>query len=160
MNHKDFYLGQDISSLKIDEAHKKFIGFNINRGSTGPRNIVQKWSCQQKLRPNYASTVEYAIIRAAVLIDKIKNWQVTCFDYRQLENIKGTWFIDPPYQCGGSIYPISDINYQELAEWCMTRRGQIIVCENEKANWLPFKHFKKITGQSKKTNEVIFYLNN
>jgi hypothetical protein len=37
-----------------------------------------------------------------------------------------------------------------------TYKGQVIVCENSKANWLDFKPLVEITGQSKKSLEMIW----
>jgi hypothetical protein len=39
---------------------------------------------------------------------------------------------------GGQFYKHHAINYEELAEWAKARRGQVIVCENGTADWLPF----------------------
>jgi hypothetical protein len=34
-----------------------------------------------------------------------------------------------------------------LAEWCLTRRGQVIVCEGPDGEWLPFKHLATSQGR-------------
>jgi len=44
----------------------------------------------------------------------------------------------------------------KLAEWCKTRNGQTIVCENTKADWLPFKPMKEMYGSQYKTTEAIW----
>ncbi len=59
-------------------------------------------------------------------------------DYRQAPDVEATWFIDPPYRGIAHGYECRAIDYDELAEWCMTRRGQVIVCEGAKGDWLPF----------------------
>jgi hypothetical protein len=61
--------------------------------------------------------------------------------YADLPNAECTWFIDPPYVDAGKNYPCGskDINYDHLAAWCRSRKGQVIVCENEGATWLPFE---------------------
>jgi hypothetical protein len=41
---------------------------------------------------------------------------------------------------------ISPINYNDLAIWCKSRNGQVIVCENGDANWLDFKPIKSFSG--------------
>jgi 16S rRNA G966 N2-methylase RsmD len=66
-------------------------------------------------------------------------------------NDEATWFIDPPYEFGGHRYQHSNnnINFIELSEWCKSRNGQAIVCENTKAKWLPFKPVIKFTGTQK-----------
>jgi hypothetical protein len=39
----------------------------------------------------------------------------------------------------GYLYPYNRLNYSELAAWCRSRPGQVIVCEEEGADWLPFR---------------------
>lgn len=79
---------------------------------------------------------------------KIKHWEIKLGSYDELENIEATWFIDPPYQFGGEHYRhgTKDLNLKKLAQWCKERNGQVIVCENTKADWLPFMPVKKIRG--------------
>ena len=64
-------------------------------------------------------------------------------DYREAPDVEATWFIDPPYQHQGHQYREGSdgINYDELGQWCRTRRGQTIVCEASPADWLPFQPF-------------------
>ncbi len=156
LSYKDFYLGQDIRTLSIPIEHKNLIGFCINRGSTTPANIVQKWSCQVKVKPEWASTTSFQLTRIANFLSEINHWKIYFGDYKNLPNIEATWFIDPPYQRGGDRYVIHDIDYIELAEWCKTRKGQVIVCENVKAKWLPFKPFIKNIGQRTTITEGIW----
>jgi hypothetical protein len=62
-------------------------------------------------------------------------------DYMDAPDVEATWFIDPPYQRVERGYRESSrqIDYAALAEWCRSRRGQVIVCEQEGADWLPFQ---------------------
>jgi len=39
----------------------------------------------------------------------------------------------------GQTLATSTVNYTHLADWCQSRQGQTIVCENAVADWLPFK---------------------
>jgi 16S rRNA G966 N2-methylase RsmD len=71
-------------------------------------------------------------------------------------DVEATWFIDPPYQYGGEHYMINSIDYNRLAEFCQSRKGQIIVCENTKAGWLPFKPLISTYGQSHDSKEAIW----
>jgi hypothetical protein len=43
----------------------------------------------------------------------------------------------------GRRYRFSDVDYDALAPWARRRQGQVIVCENEGATWLPFQPFRK-----------------
>ena len=157
LNNADFYKGQDISEIDLKKQHKDLIGFCINRGSIAPKNIVQNWSCQVKAKQNWASTTNFQLNRIAKLLPEIKHWETQFGDYKNLPDIEATWFIDPPYQFGGEHYAVNIIDYSELAEWCKTRKGQVIVCENTKAEWLDFKPLIEITGQRVKTVEAVFY---
>lgn len=69
-------------------------------------------------------------------------------DYRQAPDYECTWFIDPPYQqvATGYRHGPATIDYDELAEWCMTRRGQVIICEDAAASWLPFRPHGEFLG--------------
>ena len=156
LNNADFYSGQDISQIDLPKPLKNLIGFCINRGSIAPKNIVQKWSCQVKGKPNWASTTNYQLLRIAKLLPEIKHWKIKFGDYKNIPNVKATWFIDPPYKFGGEHYTISNIDYFELAQWCKTRKGQVIVCENTRANWLPFINLINIMGQKRNTTEAIW----
>lgn len=76
--------------------------------------------------------------------------ELVCGDYRDAPDVEATWFVDPPYQptrgdgwSQGLGYAPGcssrEIDYAELGEWCRSRRGQVIVCEQEGADWLPFR---------------------
>lgn len=96
-------------------------------------------------------------------------------DYENLKynKEKHTWFIDPPYQIklknnsvfqNGNGYSkdcnTENINFENLKKYIFSKKGQIIVCEKEGANWLPFKKFRtNKTSLNKIYNEVIFEIN-
>ncbi len=156
LQYSDFHIGQDISDLPICDAHKNLIGFCINRGSSSPRRIVQKWSCQVTSQPTWASTTSYALKRIAEFLPKIKHWQIINGDYSICPDVEATWFIDAPYQQGGQHYPVNNIDYNDLAKFCTERRGQVIVCENVGAEWLDFKPLINFYGQSHNKTEAIW----
>ena len=91
-------------------------------------------------------------------LHKIKHWEIRQGCYTEIENETATWFIDPPYQFGGHEYKCSNkqIDFGKLAEWCEDRNGQAIVCENTKADWLPFKPMVDMQGAMFKTTEAIW----
>lgn len=66
--------------------------------------------------------------------------------YAELPDVEATWFIDPPYQRVLRGYERSGVDYGQLADWCQTRRGQVIVCEQEGADWLPFEPVRELWG--------------
>jgi hypothetical protein len=80
-------------------------------------------------------------------------------DYTDAPDIEATWFIDPPYEYQGHGYRMgsSGIDYEQLGEWCRSRRGQVIVTEQEPARWLPFRpHVMNQTITNAKKKELVW----
>lgn len=92
---------------------------------------------------------------------KVKHWEIFCDDYSAAPNIKATWFIDPPYKDSPGLgYKFSSklINYSSLADWALKRKGEIIFCEGEFGDYLPFEPLLELKGVAgKSSREVIFY---
>ena len=79
--------------------------------------------------------------RAIAASDYMRTVDYRLGTYGDAGNPTATWFIDPPYQLAnrrGYLHGAAGIDYDELAEWVMTRSGQVIVCEQAGATWLPF----------------------
>lgn len=121
-------------------------GFWSNKGTERPCNVAG-WSNWVFARKHIAADLH-----------KIRHWDIALADYTSLPNIKTTWFIDPPYQHGGNRYRCNTItDYDVLAAWCKSRLGQVIVCENTKADWLSFEPLTALKGQKHKTMEAMWY---
>lgn len=94
-------------------------------------------------------------------LQKIKHWKIVCGDYTEAPDIEATWFIDPPYMADpgmGYEYSSAKIDYLQLAKWCMERQGEIICCEGEYGNYLPFTTLLELKGVAgKSSREKIFY---
>jgi hypothetical protein len=147
--------GLKLDNLDISEAERHLLGFYANPSSAVPKKTVSARGAKSWER------------HRNFLIDnlhKVKHWKIYNKSYDELENIKGTWYIDPPYKFGGEYYHSSasnkHIDYEKLAEWCLSRKGEIIVCENDKADWLDFKPLVELKGQLHSTMEVIYYKQN
>lgn len=97
---------------------------------------------------------------------RIQHWKIINGSYIDCPDVNATWFIDPPYNnVAGARYLCNDIDHNHLGNWVRKRKGQIIVCENSGAGWLPFKnhcHSPKINSNKprSKTGEVIYYRKN
>ena len=145
----------DIKSLSLNE--KRLLGFLINQGSSTPKKTVSKIFGNGKM----GELIERDKKRIASNLHKIRHWTIIHGDYLCLSDIKATWFIDPPYQHGGQWYKSSvnnqHIDFQSLSEWSRNRQGQVVVCENSKADWMNFKFLSDMSGAKYKTKEVIWY---
>ena len=119
----------------------------VSRGVASPQKIVQMFSDIGQEKKNIAEQ-----------LFKIRHWRIELGDYTAAPNEPATWFIDPPYQFGGHKYRMSNraIDYRALAAWCQSRQGQAIVCENTKADWLPFFTLRRMTGAYSTTDEAIW----
>jgi 16S rRNA G966 N2-methylase RsmD len=129
---------------QLAQEEKWLIGFCSNGGSAVPKNFSG--------RHNFNSWNKDKN-RIAESLCKIKHWVIIYGDYSSISNQKCTWYIDPPYQEKGKWYREHDIDYPKLAKWCKTRKGQVIVCENVEADWLPFDHLKDVHFTHFKTDE-------
>ena len=123
------YLGYD----ELSQPERDYLKLHASPGTTS-----SSWGDKVTGRGG----VETKRVRRRVLAasDSIKHWEVRNVPYWELPNVRATWFIDPPY-CGpaGRYYKYNEIDYEHLAEWCRTRKGQVIVCEGAGAHWLPFR---------------------
>jgi len=139
-----------ISSLSIEE--KAFLGFFCNPSSAQPKKTVTARG-ENSWNRHKNNIIEN--------LPKVKHWKIYNKSYDQLDNIEATWFIDPPYQFGGEYYHSSSsnkwIDYNELRDWTLSRSGEIIVCENSKADWMDFKPLVQLKGQLHTTLEVIYH---
>lgn len=107
--------------------------------------------------PDRVPKVAQAMLRQIALRLPEAKRKVTIIegDYTLAGDDDATWFIDPPYQVNGSgsektAFPqgmgysrkahctSADLDFEALADWCRSRRGQVMVCEQRGAAWLPF----------------------
>ena len=145
----DMKQGDKVDDFNLSKEEKWLIGFCINSASSQPKKTVAKYNSWNSSK-----------IEIAKNLYKIKHWSVSSLSYDELTNIEATWYIDPPYQFGGEWYHSSvsnkHLDFDALSVYCKERKGQVIVCENSKATWLPFKPLVEIKGQLHKTMEVIW----
>jgi len=146
--------GENVDNFTWDcEEAKWLVGFIIVGAPAQPKKTASKW--KTVIRPN---TQNYKLKMIAENLCKIRHWNIICGDYRDLPNTVATWFIDPPYQFGGQYYRYGnkDIDYNDLRQWCESRQGHVIVCENSKATWLPLKHLVHARGNKFTTSECMY----
>lgn len=147
---------EDINDLDVCQPAKWLIGFWLCHARPRPASKPSSWF-KSGIRPNsyWGAGVK---ARLAEQVNYIRHWQVEQVDYEELSNVEATWFIDPPYQIAGKSYThgSKDIDYVDLGEWCKSRKGQVIVCENKGADWLPFKDEFIIKSQRGFSKEVVY----
>ncbi len=136
-----------INNYNICDEAKQLIGFSIGRGSPHPRNKPGKYNNWKEDKKRIANN-----------LFRIRHWEIKLGDFADIENKEAVWYVDPPYQFGGEYYKHSNkqIDFNLLANWCKSRKGQVIVCENTKANWLDFKPMLNMQGSTHKTTEAIW----
>lgn len=142
---------QTFDDFGFSEGQRLFFSFISGCGDARPRNIPTARKTID--RPNH---INYNLQRVAKNLFKIRHWKIIEGTYEQLPNEEATWFIDPPYQHGGYVYVENKINFAHLSQWSMGRQGQVIVCENTKADWMDFKPVHKQRGSLKSTTEAIW----
>ena len=150
-----------VADLKVSQEAKWLIGFWLNRGVAQPCKNPSKWM-REGIYPNsfWGNRVRNTI---AAQIDAIRHWEVHNLNYTACPAPHmATWFIDPPYETTGRHYRFGakQIDYQALSAWCKSRSGQVIVCENHGASWLPFRDLgnTKTTRVGRQSKEV-YWLN-
>ena len=147
-------LGRDglVSDLKCSAAARILIGFWTNKASSAPRNQFSSWG---KAGTHSDSHWGEAIRdRVASQVSSIRHWSVR-EDYNNARDWFATFFVDPPYQKAGKHYQRPFTDFDGLGEFCKSLSGQVIVCEAEGANWLPFKPFRAIKAAAGTKREGI-----
>jgi hypothetical protein len=136
--------GQTVDDLSVCEEARYLIGFWLNKGAASPCKSPSAWM----RAGTHASSFWGPQVRerVAAQVDHIRHWRLIEGDYTDAPDVEATWFIDPPYIEAGKLYPTKVASFAALAEWCRTRTGQVMVCENEGATWLPFQPFLAIKG--------------
>jgi site-specific DNA-adenine methylase len=118
-----------------------------------------------KITPRMRNDAAIVLARIERALPHLARWEISQGSYLDLPDIEATWLIDPPYQPimsmagDGYKHGSNGINFTELGEWCKSRKGQVIVCEQSPAQWLPFTHLAhqqtgSANGQSR--SEVVW----
>lgn len=133
--------GETVDDLRVCQEAKWLVGFWVNKGAASPRRRPSAWM-RSGLRPG-SFWGEAIRRRIAANVERIRHWRVFNCSYAECPAMgPATWFVDPPYQVAGKHYRFGRecVDFKSLAAWCRGREGQVIVCENAGADWLPFRH--------------------
>lgn len=144
-------VGDSVDQYTLPQEAKWLIGFWLNRGSAQPKKSRTAYSARtDKRQLNWGRAAKERIARQ---LPQVKGWRIWQGQYFQAPPVRATWFVDPPYGEKGRHYRFSTtcVDYDYLARWSRRQRGQVIVCENVGATWLPFTplgSFKSLHGRS------------
>lgn len=135
---------------------------DVARLPHGPRTLVQFWVAKGRAEPSSRLSPWYfqyrnsndcrvwgAAVKARIIEQKplIERWTIDQMSYRDVPMSTAHWHVDPPYNNGpGSRYPHSDIDFEHLARWCRDLPGEVDVCENVGATWLPFEPLYQVVS--------------
>ncbi len=148
---------QTVDDLNIPPEARSLIGFWLNKGAASPCLRPSSWM-RSGIRPAsfWGQTIR---TRIASQVDRIKHWRVIEGSYVDAgsPSYEATWYVDPPYQRQGTHYRCSsdEIDFQHLGSWCRNLRGQVMVCEQAGAAWLPFITFATIKANESKHGKGI-----
>lgn len=137
---------QTVDDFNLPDGARWLIGWWLNKGTSSPCKKPSKW-----MRDGCNPTAFWGNAirdRIASQIALVRHWTLIEGDYSAAPDVEATWFVDPPYQVAGRFYPTKFLNFFALGQWCKARQGQVIVCENERAEWLQFCQFKTIKAMA------------
>lgn len=141
----------------VPQGGRWLVGFCMNAGQSSPRlslsSGLRKFREQGKGAYGWS---EAHRARVARQLASIRHWRVIEGDYTSAPDVEATWFVDPPYQRSGVHYnhPSTALDFSALAEWCRSRRGQVIACEADGADWLPFRVFARPARSAMNRNKA------
>lgn len=135
---------------------KWLIGFWLNRGSSQPKKRRTRYSSEDADAQMIWG--ERARERIAAQVELIRHWKVVEGSYESCDGPFDTWFVDPPYELMGKYYRIrlKPEDYAPLAAWCRGRKGEVIVCEQKGATWLPFEPLMRAKSLRGTSDEVVW----
>lgn len=134
--------GQTTDDLPVSQEARWLVGWWCGGADHRPRLSKSSWARARPAAVYVWSTACRARIAAAV--PRFKHWRAVCASYEDIDTSEpATWFVDPPYQDKGRHYPHGSraIDFARLGAWCRSLPGQVMVCENAGATWLPFEPF-------------------
>lgn len=147
----DVPLDGGVDNVNVCREARLLIGWWLNKGSAQPKrapgaNMRRSLLGLEPRDPPSSWWGEVVRKRIASQLHAIRHWKLIEGPYAAAPDMEATWFIDPPYEKAGKHYRYGpeQIVYPDLATWCRARRGQVIVCENVGADWLPFKPWRDV----------------
>lgn len=137
----------------------------------GPQTLVRFWVAKGRAEASGALSPWYfkyrnagdcrvwsAAVKQRIIRQKpgIADWRIEQASWEQIPMAEAHWHVDPPYNnSAGARYPFSDVDYAALASWCRALPGEVDVCEQYGAQWLPFVPlYEVVTSRGRRTGAV------
>ena len=152
--------GDSVDGLELEVEARWLIGFWMTKAAASP--VLTMPSTAWATEKPYQFWGSQRRERIAAQVDAIGHWTLIEGDFTDAPELEATWHIDSPYQgSAGLCYRQKFDRFDELGDWCRSRRGQVMVCENMGADWLPFEtltgHVGTIAdGKRRKSTEAIW----
>lgn len=126
--------------MALPRGPQMLVRFWIAKGRAEPSGAISPWYL--KHRDDGDCRVWGPRVKERIIIQKpfIDRWTIDQMPYWKVPIREAHWHIDPPYNnAAGRRYPHANLDFDHLAEWCRSLPGVVHVCENEGADWLPFR---------------------
>ncbi len=149
--------GGTVDDVDAPQEARWLLGFWMNNGVASPCKRPSAW-IRNGGQGGPALGWPEARARIAAQVPRIRGWRVIEGTYTDAPDVPATWFVDPPYSTPAGRHYVHDaVDFPALGAWCQTRRGRVIVCEQEGADWLPFRpfgHVKPTAGANRSGRNV------
>lgn len=125
---------------------RHLVGYWLCPGQSYPCNHLSTWAQRYPSSSFWSIPTREAVARS---VEQIRHWRVRCADYTAAADGPATYFVDPPYRGRpGESYRHDSraLDYEQLGAWCQQLEGQVIVCEADGADWLPFAPLRSQHG--------------
>ena len=129
---------EGLSVMDLRPEAKSLIGLKINL-TNHPAKVPTKLALMHQHDGQIQWWNEAGRKAVAEAVRWMRHWHIICGDYSAAPDIDATWFVDPPYERLPGMYSARVESYPKLGWWCRSRKGQVIVCEDAAATWLPFR---------------------
>lgn len=154
---------ESVDDLTVCQEARWLIGWWLNKGAASPMKSPSAWQRSGLYDHHVNFWSDKVRERVASQVDRIRHWKITNLSYADLDTPIATWFVDPPYVTAGKYYRHGPdrIDYTHLGDWCRSLNGQVMVCENDGADWLPFQPFhvakaNESKSGGKRSHEVLW----
>jgi len=149
----DLEPGQSTDELELAQEARWLIGFWLNRGSAQPKKTQTAFS--RRTEKQQLVWGERARARIAASVHEVRHWDVRLGSYEDAPYEEDAlYFVDPPYVDKGRHYRYSKVDHDQVGTWAKDLPGDVVVCEQEGATWLPFEPVASIKSTRGRSYEV------